>query len=100
MCEVAYENPYAERINGTIKNQYLKGYNPQSFSELITMVQRAVGNYNHIRPHKSLNKLTPAVYEKNWPAGGSSLSNNHFCTISTLVNLIRKIIICQRGQRN
>ena len=26
MCEMAYENPNAERINGTIKNQYLKDH--------------------------------------------------------------------------
>ena len=31
MCESVYENIHAERVNGTIKNQYLKGYNPGSF---------------------------------------------------------------------
>ena len=31
MCESVYENPHAERINGTIKNDYLVGYGPQNY---------------------------------------------------------------------
>jgi putative transposase len=52
MCEIVFENAHAERINGTIKNQYLKGYNPYSYVSLIEMTRRAVKNYNCIRPHK------------------------------------------------
>src|SRR5205814_83960 len=63
MCDVAYENPHAERINGTIKNQYLKGYNPMNYPSLISMTQRAVNNYNGVRPHKSLPKISPEEYE-------------------------------------
>jgi transposase InsO family protein len=70
MCDVAYENAYAERINGTIKNQYLKGYNPQNFDELKQMTGRAINNYNKVRPHQSLNNKTPASFEKQLsPAG-------------------------------
>jgi hypothetical protein len=80
MCEVAYENPYAERVNGTIKNQYLKGYNPRSYSDIITMTARAVRNYNQVRPHQSLNNETPAAFEKRLlPAGGSSSVHDNFC---------------------
>lgn len=79
MCEVAYENPHAERINGTIKNQYLKGYDPQEYSSLSKMTARAVNNYNWIRPHRSLKKMPPAVFERTMPAGGSPLSNDDFC---------------------
>ena len=79
MGEMAYENPHAERINGTIKNQYLKGYAPRNFNELEQMTGRAVNNYNNVRPHDSLNKKTPLGYEKSVPAGGSSLSNDNFC---------------------
>lgn len=64
MGEMAYENPNAERINGTIKNQYLKGYDPKSFDQLTAMTQRAIRNYNEVRPHSSLNKNTPKGYEK------------------------------------
>lgn len=80
MCEMAYENPHAERINGTIKNQYLMGYNPSSYTSLIKMTERAVSNYNAIRPHSSLNKLSPMTFENTLPAGGSSLANDNFCT--------------------
>jgi len=79
MCDIVYENSHAERINRTIKNQYLKGYNPQSFLSLIQMTQRAVNNYNKIRPHKSLKKMSPAAFEGKLPAGGSSLTNDNFC---------------------
>jgi transposase InsO family protein len=80
MCDVAYENAYAERINGTIKNQYLKGYNPQNFGELIRMTGRAINNYNNVRPHHSLNNKTPASFEKQLsPAGGASHLNDNFC---------------------
>lgn len=82
MCEVAWENPYAERINGTIKNQYLKGYNPQNYQALKEMTYRAVRNYNYVKPHKSLNKLTPAAFEQQKPAGGSSSGNDNFCAFS------------------
>jgi hypothetical protein len=82
MCDIVYENAHAERINGTIKNQYLKGYHPQNYLSLVKMTQRAVNNYNFIRPHQSLKKMPPATFEKILPAGGSSLSNDNFCIFS------------------
>lgn len=84
MCDVAYENPHAERINGTIKNQYLKGYKPTDFRSLTTMTKRAIYNYNWIRPHKSLNKVPPSQFEKLLPAGGSLVNNDNFCSFKTL----------------
>lgn len=64
MGKSAYENPHAERINGIIKNDYLKPYQPQSFSELKQMLIKAVFLYNNERPHKSLGRLSPEVFEK------------------------------------
>jgi putative transposase len=81
MGEIVYENPYAERINGTIKNQYLKGYNPGNFADLVRMTKRAVQNYNRIRPHSSLNQMPPEAYEKQLSACGSSSETNDFCSI-------------------
>ena len=77
MCDIVFENPPAERINGTIKNQYIKGYNPQCYRTLIKATDRAVHNYNGVRPHKSLGRKTPLQFEK--PAGGSSLKTDVFC---------------------
>jgi transposase InsO family protein len=80
MCDIVFENSHAERINGTIKNQYIKGYNPQSYETLIKMTHRAVFNYNGVRPHQSLGGKTPLQFEK--PAGGYSLPSDIFCTFN------------------
>ena len=65
MGKTCYENPYAERLNGTIKNDYLIYYKPRTFQELKTQLDRAVANYNYFRPHSSLKQMTPANFEAN-----------------------------------
>ncbi len=64
MCESVYENPHAERINGTIKNDYLVGYGPQNYIELIQMTTKAVMKYNSERPHQSIGNISPYEFEK------------------------------------
>lgn len=63
MCENVYENAHAERINGTIKNDYLIPYGPQSYNQLITMTHKAILKYNFERPHKSIGKISPNQFE-------------------------------------
>lgn len=63
MCKYPWENPYAERVNGTIKNNYLKHRQIKTFEDLKKEVDRAVKLYNHDKPHKSLNRLTPVEFE-------------------------------------
>lgn len=63
MCETPYENAHAERINGIIKNDYLRGYGPSTFSELKTMTGRAVEKYNREKPHGSLGNISPHQFE-------------------------------------
>jgi transposase InsO family protein len=58
-----FENPHAERINGTIKNNYLLHYSPNDYNGLIKQVTRAVRNYNN-RPHDSLGQLSPNTFEQ------------------------------------
>ena len=65
MGKCAYENPHAERLNGTIKNDYLAHYRPSNLKELTAMLERAAYNYNNHRPHTSLHELTPTEFEKN-----------------------------------
>lgn len=60
MTEETAENNHAERINGTIKNQYLSWYNPTSFTQLQQAVDKAVINYNYYKPHSSLDRQTPS----------------------------------------
>lgn len=75
MGKAAYENPNAERINGTIKNSYLSHYHPGSFQELENQVARAVRNYN-VRPHLSLNRISPQEFEQNHTVGASLRKRN------------------------
>ncbi|MCF0059851.1 IS3 family transposase [Dyadobacter sp. CY356] len=65
MCNLVYENAHIERVNGTIKNQYLIHWNITSFQQLQTQVQRAVETYNKHRPHSALNRMTPDAFEQN-----------------------------------
>ena len=63
MCESVYENAHAERINGTVKNDYLIYYAPQDYKQLVTLTDKAVKMYNLFRPHSSLQNRSPAEYE-------------------------------------
>ncbi len=59
----AQDNAYAERINGTIKNEYLKHWNIKTFNELKRKVNNAVLHYNSKRIHDSLPaRISPNEY--------------------------------------
>ena len=64
MGKSAYENPHAERVNGIIKNNYIRHYNPQSYEQLVRLTKKAVEMYNTQKPHSALNKLAPNQFEK------------------------------------
>lgn len=81
MGEIVYDNAHAERVNGTIKNQYIKGYNPADYTALVKKTKRAVQNYNQVRPHSSLNQKPPAVFEKLLPGGSSSTGTDDFYSV-------------------
>ena len=53
------ENPQAERINNTMKNELLKGMRFTSMTEVIEAVVPAVTFYNEERPHMSIDMMTP-----------------------------------------
>jgi putative transposase len=63
MCESVYDNPHAERINGIIKNDYLAGYGPNNFDQLVTLTAKAVLKYNNERPHQSIGNICPVKFE-------------------------------------
>jgi putative transposase len=62
----AQDNAYAERINGTIKDEYLDHWKPSSYEQLKQLVRKAVNNYNHCRSHNHLGRLNPIVFETKW----------------------------------
>lgn len=53
------ENPIAERVNGILKDELLDEVY-ESYAKASRAVDRAVSLYNHLRPHYSVEKLTPA----------------------------------------
>ena len=64
MCNQVYENTHIERVNGTIKNQYLCHWNITNEQQLKIALKRAVETYNNLRPHSALNNLTPKTFEQ------------------------------------
>lgn len=66
MALSAQDNAYAERINRTIKEEYIDHWKPKTFSELKRFVKKAVIQYNDRRPHNNLKKRSPIEFEKQW----------------------------------
>jgi len=62
MCTNVLENAHAERVNGTIKNDYLRRWQIKDGKKLNYWLKRAVEGYNN-RQHASLTKQTPINYE-------------------------------------
>jgi putative transposase len=61
MCREVLENAHIERLNGTIKNGYLKRWAIQNERQLFERMEMAVNNYNN-RKHHTL-KMTPIQFE-------------------------------------
>jgi len=62
MANICYENPYAERINGIIKNDYLIAYKIDNLEDLKKALSRSVKLYNNY-PHGKLNLKSPNEFE-------------------------------------
>jgi putative transposase len=61
---IAQENAYAERINGTIKNEYLHYKTISSLADLRRELKKAVDHYNTKRIHRHLpGKQSPSQFE-------------------------------------
>lgn len=57
------ENAIAERVNGILKDELLK-QQYATFREARESIDQAVNIYNHLRPHSSIDYLTPAQAHK------------------------------------
>lgn len=61
-------NAVAERINGTVKNEVLEGYFFGSLEEALEGLPERIRIYNMVRPHRSLDFLTPEeAYQMSGP---------------------------------
>lgn len=67
MGQKAIDNAYAERLNGIIKNEYLKGWTIKSLNDLKKKTAIAVKHYNNKRIHRHLpGKQTPQKFEQTY----------------------------------
>ena len=65
MGERAQDNAYVERVNGIIKNEYLKLWHIPDFETLKQKTKKAVNNYNNKRLHQAFkNKYTPIGFKE------------------------------------
>lgn len=69
MAQSAQDNAYAERINRTIKEEYIDYWQPQSFEQLRKCINRAVKHYNNQRPHNGISRHAPVDFEYKWRNG-------------------------------
>lgn len=54
-----YENAMAERVNGILKNEFNLDRKFDNFQQASAAVTYAINLYNNLRPHASINYLTP-----------------------------------------
>lgn len=79
------ENPIAERINGIIKDEYLKHYTIANQSDALRLLEVIVCRYNKKRPHQSINMLTPEVVHEQ-----ELLVNRKWGKQKQLVNIVNQ----------
>jgi putative transposase len=66
MGKSCYENAMAESLNGVIKNKYLRYKNITNLKSLKIELDRTVILYNTSKPHSSLKRMTPQLFEKKY----------------------------------
>lgn len=54
-----YENAVAERLNGILKEEFLLGETFKTKQDAIRAVKEAIKSYNELRPHMSIDYMTP-----------------------------------------
>lgn len=54
-----YENAVAERLNGILKEEFMLGENFKTKELAYKAVKEAIQTYNELRPHMSINYMTP-----------------------------------------
>jgi putative transposase len=84
------ENAIAERMNGILKEEYLKHDKPENKEQAKEQLNRAINLYNEHRPHLSIGLLTPElVHSKNLPT--EKLWKNYYDKNRKIVNPVQDI---------
>jgi putative transposase len=79
MSKSSQDNAYAERINRTIKEEYLDHWRPSDFKTLKQQTEKAVENYNNKRIHNNLDRMKPVEFYKS--LGKTNKTNRKVITI-------------------
>jgi transposase InsO family protein len=86
-----YENAVAERINGTLKNEFDLGDRLQDQKSAERELKKAIWIYNNLRPHESWNFLTPRethanenIELKKWPMRFRKKKEENILTLNQL----------------
>jgi putative transposase len=86
-----YENAVAERINGTLKNEFDLGGRLPDQKHAEREVNKTIWVYNNLRPHESCNYLTPvqthyqeSIEVKKWPVRYKAKTNQNNVTLNQL----------------
>jgi transposase InsO family protein len=71
MAHYAWQNAYCERVNRTIKENYLAYYATGSYRSLCQGVAKAVKLYNRSKPHRGLpSRMSPDQFAEKLTQGG------------------------------
>jgi putative transposase len=62
----AQDNAYAERINRTVKEEFIDYWKPRNYIHLVRSVSKAVNYYNQERNHSNLNRQSPNEFIAHW----------------------------------
>ena len=82
------ENAIAERMNGILKEEYLKHHKPEDKKDAKELLDRAIKLYNEHRPHFSIGLLTPdLVHSKSLKT--EKLWKNYYDKNRKIVNLFQ-----------
>lgn len=74
-----YQNALAERVNGILKYEFLL-YECNTFNELKVLIEESIYIYNEMRPHLSLDMLTPNQVHRN--IGSSTQRKSQILAVS------------------
>jgi transposase InsO family protein len=64
MCLLPQENAYVERVQGSLKYEYINEFDLNK-RYLTRQAAKILVLYNDFRPHSSLNMMTPTAFERN-----------------------------------
>ena len=72
-----YENAVAERVNGILKTEWLYQMTLDSYQQAQKAIDKIVYLYNNVRPHESVENMTPAA-SRNAPYPPKKLWKNYW----------------------